>query len=50
MLAGSGKTLGDASTPVRKAIGGRLVVLPLSPQARKLKVSVVAVAVRFTEV
>src|SRR6202012_2897141 len=40
---------GGESTPARKAIGGRLIVLPLSPQARKLSRSVEASAVRVAE-
>ena len=50
-VAGSGVPLNVAGelTPDRNAIGGRLVVLPLSPHARKLSRSVVASAVRLTE-
>jgi hypothetical protein len=50
-VPGSGVLLNVAgeSTPDRNAIGGRLVVLPLSPHARKLSRSVVASAVRVTE-
>ena len=39
---------GGESTPAKNAIGGRLTVLPLSPQARKLSKSVGASAVRLT--
>src|SRR5438067_1579878 len=42
MLPGSGVfSPDDELTPVRKSIGGRLTVLPLLPQARKLSRSVV---------
>jgi hypothetical protein len=37
-------------TAVRNSVGGRLTVLPLLPQARKLSSSVEASAVRVTEV
>jgi hypothetical protein len=43
---GSG-TAGEL-TPARKTVGGRLEVLPPSPQAKKLSVSVEAVAVSVT--
>src|ERR1700759_1808705 len=37
---GSGAAIGGVLTPSRNTVGGRLVVLPLSPQARNVSTAV----------
>src|SRR5580693_2842371 len=46
-VAGSGTSDGEL-TPARNTVGGRFVVSPPSPQARKLSVSSAAVAVKLS--